>query len=682
MASADDWTDIPDDQALLEQLVALSRHYGQDSRFVIAGGGNTSVKSDDVLHVKASGTSLGSIDADGFVPMDRSALDSLLTEEIPGDATQRETRVKAALLDARIEPADTRRPSVEALLHHLLTDRFVVHTHPTAVNALACCQNGPALCEEIFGQEVLWVPFVEPGYVLARAVCDGLSTFRKATGTSPEAIIMQNHGLIVGGATPDEVKETTGRILGKLEGRVKLDDVDSAFGPGEPPTDERAEAALKTIAPALRGLLADGDTLKIVTLDDSQVARAAACGADAPSAVATGPLTPDQIVYCGSFPMWFEPRTDEETDATVERVRSAIADHVESYGTSPKVVIVRGLGVLAAGDDLAAASAVRDVYHDALLVMAAAKKMGGIHPLSDEHRAFIENWEAEAYRRNLAKLQAPCGRVSRKVAVVTGAAQGFGLEIAQHLAAEGAMVVLADINADGAAAAAQEICRVHGDARAMGLAMNVTDAGSISAGITQTVKTCGGLDLLIANAGVLKAESVKTQPEKDFDFVTSVNYKGYYLCVQQVAPVLAAQHVARESYWSDIIQINSKSGLVGSNKNFAYAGSKFGGIGLTQSFALELVADGVKVNSICPGNFYDGPLWSDPDNGLFVQYLRAGKVPGAKTVEDVRQAYEAKTPIHRGCTTPDVMKAVYYLVDQKFETGQALPVTGGQVMLS
>jgi sorbitol-6-phosphate 2-dehydrogenase len=271
--------------------------------------------------------------------------------------------------------------------------------------------------------------------------------------------------------------------------------------------------------------------------------------------------------------------------------------------------------------------------------------------------------------------------VAGKVALVTGAAQGFGLEIAQHLAAEGAHVALADINVDGARQEAARLAKQHGPGRAMGLAIDVSDGDSVAGAIEEIVRRFGGLDVLIANAGVLRAESVKTQSEKDFDFVTAVNYKGYYVCVQKVAPVLAVQHAARESYWSDVIQINSKSGLTGSNKNFAYAGSKFGGLGLTQSFALELVEDGVKVNSICPGNFYDGPLWSDPDNGLFVQYLRAGKVPGAKTVEDVRRAYEAKTPISRGCTTPDVMKAVYYLIEQQYETGQAVPVTGGQVML-
>ncbi|HZW00556.1 MAG TPA: SDR family oxidoreductase, partial [Candidatus Deferrimicrobium sp.] len=166
------------------------------------------------------------------------------------------------------------------------------------------------------------------------------------------------------------------------------------------------------------------------------------------------------------------------------------------------------------------------------------------------------------------------------------------------------------------------------------------------------------------------------------DLVTSVNYRGYFLAVRAVAPVMARQHAARPDYRADVIEINSKSGLEGSKRNFAYAGSKFGGIGLTQSFALELIEDGIKVNAICPGNYLDGPLWSDPENGLFVQYLREGKVPGAQTIEDVRHAYEAKVPMGRGCTPADVLEAIFYLVAQQYETGQALPVTGGQVMLS
>ena len=133
--------------------------------------------------------------------------------------------------------------------------------------------------------------------------------------------------------------------------------------------------------------------------------------------------------------------------------------------------------------------------------------------------------------------------------------------------------------------------------------------------------------------------------------------------------------------YSDIIQINSKSGLTGSHKNFAYAGSKFGSIGLVQSFAMELVTHGIKVNAICPGNYFDGPLWSDPDKGLFSQYLKAGKVKGARNIVDVRRYYEEKVPMKRGIEIVDIMRAIYYVVEQNYETGQAIPVTGGQIML-
>jgi sorbitol-6-phosphate 2-dehydrogenase len=274
------------------------------------------------------------------------------------------------------------------------------------------------------------------------------------------------------------------------------------------------------------------------------------------------------------------------------------------------------------------------------------------------------------------------GRAAGKVAVVTGAAQGFGFEIAAALAAQGAWVALADINVDGVTAAAAKINAACGREAAIGAAVNVADLDSLKAALEQVVAAFGGVDLFVANAGVLRAGSVKELSVKDLDFVTNVNYKGYFLSVQSVAPVMALQHQAAPDVWFDIVQINSKSGLVGSNKNGAYAGSKFGGIGLTQSFAMELVEDGIKVNSICPGNFYDGPLWSDPQRGLFKQYLDSGKVPGAKTFADVKAFYESKVPMRRGCTTPDVMKAIYYIMEQAYETGQAIPVTGGQVMLA
>ena len=269
------------------------------------------------------------------------------------------------------------------------------------------------------------------------------------------------------------------------------------------------------------------------------------------------------------------------------------------------------------------------------------------------------------------------GRLGGKIAVVTGGAQGFGLGIAKELYSEGASVVLADINEELACRAAGELGE-----RAVGIRVDVSSPASVEELVIRTVEALGGIDIFVANAGVLKAGSLEELTPEQFEFVTKVNYFGYYYCVKYASEIMKAQHEANPDEWYDIIQINSKSGLTGSKNNFAYAGGKFGGIGLTQSFALELVGYQIKINAICPGNFYDGPLWSDPERGLFVQYLNAGKVPGAKTVEDVKNFYLSKSPIRRGCTPKDVAKAVFYCVEQTYETGQAIPVTGGQNMLN
>jgi sorbitol-6-phosphate 2-dehydrogenase len=270
-----------------------------------------------------------------------------------------------------------------------------------------------------------------------------------------------------------------------------------------------------------------------------------------------------------------------------------------------------------------------------------------------------------------------------KISLVTGGAQGFGEGIVRGLVAEGGFVYIADMNIAGAKALADSLNTQNGALVAEAVAVNVTDESSVEAMMDHVASRTGSLDLFVSNAGVLKAGSVKEMSLKDFQFVTSVDYTGFFICTKFAARQMAYQNLgSANAYLTDIVAISSKSGLEGSNKNGAYAGAKFGTIGLTQSFALELVNDNIKVNAVCPGNFLDGPLWSDPDRGLFVQYLNTGKVPGAKTLDDVRRFYESKVPLNRGCRTEDVMRAICYIVEQKYETGQAVPVTGGQVMLN
>lgn len=272
--------------------------------------------------------------------------------------------------------------------------------------------------------------------------------------------------------------------------------------------------------------------------------------------------------------------------------------------------------------------------------------------------------------------------VRDKIALVTGGAQGFGEGMVRSLVEMGAFVYIADMNGEGARKLADELNYEACITVAKPLTVNVTDEVSVGRMLDEVAKQTGGLDLFISNAGVLRAGSVKSMALKDFQFVTNVDYTGFFICTKFASKLMSLQNIPSNAYYSDIIAISSKSGLQGSNKNGAYAGAKFGTIGLTQSFALELVEDNIKVNAVCPGNFLDGPLWSDPEKGLFVQYLTAGKVPGAKTVADVRRFYESKVPMNRGCRTADVMKAILYIVEQTYETGQAVPVTGGQVMLN
>ncbi len=393
----------------------------------------------------------------------------------------------------------------------------------------------------------------------------------------------------------------------------------------------RPADAVTAVAPVLRGILGvAGPT--VVTSATSPAARALATALAGDASV-----RPAALVLTD----WADPAAS---------VPAAVREHRAARGTDPTIVVLPDVGLLAAGVDLAHARAAlaRFVTPDAV-----------------------------------PDAPAPAtGRLAGKVAMVTGAAQGFGLGIAEHLLAEGASVVLADVNVALAGREAERLASEHGAGRTQAVAVDVSDADSCVAAVASAVAVYGGIDLFVSNAGVLRAEGVMTQPVADFDLVTAVNYRGYFLCVRAVAPVMAAQHAADPSRWLDIVEINSKSGLEGSKRNFAYAGSKFGGIGLTQSFALELVEHGIKVNAVCPGNFLDGPLWSDPDRGLFVQYLRAGKVPGAQTVADVRRFYEAKVPMGRGCLPSDVARAIVYVVEQAYETGQAVPVTGGQNMLN
>lgn len=663
----------------IEDLIAISRKFGQDSRFVIAGGGNTSYKDENRLWVKASGHALATITEDGFAVLDRALLNEMGEKAYNEDTAIREEQVKNDLSVACI--TKDRRPSVETSLHNCMGFAFVVHLHPTLVNGLMCSVNAEAACNEIF-PDALYIEYTDPGYTLFKKVYDRIKAYKAEKGKEPQVIFLQNHGIFVGGDTTAEIEGIYSEVLGKLEAKVAA----------LPEGDTAVSETVTDVVPAIRQMLSRSErgfkTLKVTKnalvdffIDGCSVTSTGSvtdCPGKSGFDKIAKPFTPDIIVYCKSSYIFIEAESDEEI---LKQAEEEIEAFVSGKGYTPKVLLIKGIGLIAVGDSSRNAQIITDVFTDAMKIAFYAQSFGGEHPMERAWIDFIDNWEVENYRRKVAS-SASKGRVEGRTIIVTGAAQGFGEGIARELMAQGANIVVADLNEATGEKTAASFNEKAGANKAIFVKTNVADMASLRDLMKETIVNFGALDAFVSNAGVVRAGGLDVMTPENFEFVTKINYEAYFFCAKVASHIMKIETKYDPEYFADIIQVNSKSGLRGSKANFAYAGGKFGGIGLTQSFALELAPYRVKVNSICPGNYYDGPLWSNPENGLFIQYLNAGKVPGAKTVQDVKDYYLAQVPMRKGCNPVDVCKAILYAIDQTGETGQAIPVTGGQVMLA
>lgn len=663
----------------IEDLIAISRKFGQDSRFVIAGGGNTSYKDENRLWVKASGHALATITEDGFAVLDRALLNEMGEKAYNEDTAIREEQVKNDLSVACI--TKDRRPSVETSLHNCMGFAFVVHLHPTLVNGLMCSVNAEAACKEIF-PDALYIEYTDPGYTLFKKVYDRIKAYKAEKGKEPQVIFLQNHGIFVGGNTTAEIEGIYSEVLGKLEAKVAA----------LPEGDTAVSETVTDVVPAIRQMLSRSGrgfkTLKVTKnalvdffIDGCSVTSTGSvtdCPGKSGFDKIAKPFTPDIIVYCKSSYIFIEAESDEEI---LKQAEEEIEAFVSGKDYTPKVLLIKGIGLIAVGDSSRNAQIITDVFTDAMKIAFYAQSFGGEHPMERAWIDFIDNWEVENYRRKVAS-SASKGRVEGRTIIVTGAAQGFGEGIARELMAQGANIVVADLNEATGEKTAASFNEKAGANKAIFVKTNVADMASLRNLMKETILNFGALDAFVSNAGVVRAGGLDVMTPENFEFVTKINYEAYFFCAKVASHIMKIETKYDPEYFADIIQVNSKSGLRGSKANFAYAGGKFGGIGLTQSFALELAPYRVKVNSICPGNYYDGPLWSNPENGLFIQYLNAGKVPGAKTVQDVKDYYLAQVPMRKGCNPVDVCKAILYAIDQTGETGQAIPVTGGQVMLA
>jgi rhamnose utilization protein RhaD (predicted bifunctional aldolase and dehydrogenase) len=366
----------------IETLTEISRYYGKNPDYVLAGGGNTSWKDKDTLYVKGSGTSLAEAVPDSFVKMDRKALAMIWEKQYPESSDERESAVLIDLMAARKPGEEKKRPSVETLLHGILPFTFVVHLHPALVNGLTCSQQGEKAAEEIFGKEAVWIAPVNPGYTLSKIVKTAADDYKSRNGKAAAVIFLQNHGVFAGDNSAEGVKEIYDDIMNKIGAKIKRrpDFSDEKIISDEPQISE----LVKTLA-ALAGSAVFMRGGEVAALVKNRMSFAPVSSA----------FTPDHIVYAGSDPLFVEANTSAG-------VRDAWTQFVDKTGRKPKLAAVQGLGVFGVGASEKAAGLALELFRDAIKVAVYSQSFGGPLYMAKDKIDFINNWEVERYRANVS----------------------------------------------------------------------------------------------------------------------------------------------------------------------------------------------------------------------------------------------------------------------------------------
>lgn len=362
----------------LLELTRLSNKYGSNEQYVLAGGGNSSYKEDGLLFVKGSGVAMAHIKPEQFVGMDMGALMAMLTKQYPDDDAKRETMALEDMTAAKLPGQDGKRPSVEAILHALFPQKFVMHTHPALVNGLSCAKYGERACRDIFGGDVVWVPLTKPGYILARVCRDLFERHKAAAGRFPQMVILQNHGLFVAADTPGEIDRLSEWLMGKLSEKI----FERADFSGLTFDSEQADV----FSSKLRKIHPEAATVIFCT--NKEVLEVASSEKRILELIA--PFTPDHIVYCKHTPLVVEDAADIENKA---------CQYIRLHGFPPRVVIVRELGFFALGVSGQEAQAAKALFLDAIMIALHTRAFGGVSPLPDDFTRFILDWEAETYRQ-------------------------------------------------------------------------------------------------------------------------------------------------------------------------------------------------------------------------------------------------------------------------------------------
>jgi NAD(P)-dependent dehydrogenase (short-subunit alcohol dehydrogenase family)/rhamnose utilization protein RhaD (predicted bifunctional aldolase and dehydrogenase) len=657
----------------LVELLEISHAVGSDADLVQGGGGNTSVKSRDgkAMFIKTSGSQLNEMDeARGWVEMDLGLARGILArEDLPAlNAAEREAEVLRWLQRAVRKPQGA-RPSVETSLHAML-DRVVIHTHPVGLNAFLSTRDSRKTFEDLLGDmggAPLYVPYVDPGYTLAARLEVEIKDYTGKHRELPKVVLLENHGLFVSAAEVKECLALSRRVTGMGQewiGGERINPADFRWRVEPVPHPERNGAAAERWAEVRGALLRGGAAPMLLRRDDTAIASRFLATRDAISAARQGAFTPDQIVYCRTYPLVFEkepPSWEKAVKAYRERHRTDPRVILRPRGTSSQ-----GGSVYYAAPDLPQLRVVSEVYRSAMTAISMKERGGGPRFLNRAQAAFIEGWEVEKFRAAL--MAGGSRKLTGRIAAVTGGASGLGKGIAAGLASAGATVFALDINPGALESASRDLPA----GKYIPLPCDVTDESSVTAAFHALEASAGGLDFLVNAAGIAPSYPLADFPFAAWKKALDINLTGYFLCGREAARLLL-----RQGSGGSIINLASKSGLEASKDNSVYNATKAGEIHLMRGWALELGKAGIRVNAIAPGNVFKGSqIWNE-------EYIRACAKKKGIRPEEVIPYYVSLTALGKEIEPQDVANAVLYLVSDEAKniTGQTLVVDGGQVMV-
>ncbi len=665
-----------------ETLIARSNRLGADPKNTNFAGGNTSAKGSEtdpvtgepveLLWVKGSGGDLGTLGTNGLAVL---RLDRLrcLVGTYPG--VEREDEMVAAF-DFCLHGRGGAAPSIDTAMHGLVDAAHVDHLHPDAGIAIATAADGEELTSRVFGDRVVWVPWRRPGFQLGLDIA-------AIKAANPQAIgcILGGHGITAWGDTSDECEARSLEIIDTAAAYIAEHGAPEPFGPTLPGFDTLADDARRAkaiaLAPAIRGL-ASHDKPMVGHFTDADVVLDFLARAEHPRLASLGTSCPDHFLRTKVKPLVLDLPSDAPVDDCVARLKELHEEYRADYqayydahatddspamrGADPAIVLVPGVGMFSFGPNKQTARVAGEFYINAINVMRGAESLSTYTPISDAEKFAIEYWALEEAK--LQRMPKPKSHATR-IALVTGAASGIGKAIATRLAAEGACVVIADLDLEKAQAAAAEL---GGPDVAVGVAANVADPTAVRAAIGEAVLAFGGVDIVVNNAGLSLSKPLLETTERDWDLQHDVMAKGSFLVSQAAARVMIAQEMG-----GDIVYIASKNSVFAGPNNIAYSATKADQAHQVRLLAVELGEHGIKVNGINPDGVVRG-------SGIFAGGWGANR---AKTYgieeEELGKFYAQRTILKREVLPEHVANAAAVITgpDMTHTTGLHIPVDAG-----